>query len=86
MDVVIYSLCTLCALLCAWLQLRAYRSTNYRLLLWGGLCFAGLTFGNAILIVDKIVFPTEIDLSLFRHSITLLSLIVLLYGLIWDAE
>ena len=86
MDVVIYSLCALCALLCAWLQLRAYRGTKYRLLLWGGLCFVGLTFGNAILIVDKIVFPTEIDLSLFRHCITLLSLMVLLYGLIWDAE
>lgn len=86
MDEAIYSLCTLSALLCAWLQLRAYSRSKYRLLLWGGVCFAGLTLGNAILVVDKVFLPAEIDLTLWRHWVTLLSLMVLLYGLIWDAE
>jgi hypothetical protein len=85
MEVAIYSLCALGALLCAWLQLRAFGRSKYRLLLWGGLCFVGLTFGNGILVLDKLVFP-EMDLSIPRHVVTLLSLIVLLYGLIWDAE
>jgi hypothetical protein len=63
----------------------AYRRTRYRLLLWSGLCFAGLTLNNAFLFLDKITFPT-IDLSVERTSLALLSMSVLLYGLIWEAE
>ncbi len=85
MDVAIYCLCAFSATLCAWLLLRAWGRSRYRLLLWGGLCFVGLTIGNAVLVLDKLVYP-EIDLSVWRHSVTLMSLLVLLYGLIWDAE
>ncbi|MGH7823709.1 MAG: DUF5985 family protein [Candidatus Binatia bacterium] len=31
-----YGLCTLTALFCAWLLLRAYSRSGYKLLLWGG--------------------------------------------------
>jgi hypothetical protein len=86
MGFVIYSLCALGAMLCAWLLLRAYRRSAYRLLLWGGLCFVGLTVGNVLLMVDKLILPTQVDLSILRHSVTIASLMVLLYGLIWDAE
>jgi hypothetical protein len=82
---VIYSLCALTALLCAWLLLHAYRRTRYRLLLWSGLCFAGLTANNMLLVLDKSVFP-KVDLSLWRLGAALLGMMVLLYGLIWDAE
>lgn len=86
MAALIYSLCALTAFLCAWLLFTAWRRSRYRLLLWGVLCFAGLTFGNIVLIVDKIFLPTQIDLSVLRYAITLISLLILLYGLIFDTE
>jgi hypothetical protein len=85
MSFVIYSLCAVTALLCAWLLLHAYRRTRYRLLLWSGLCFIGLTATNTLLVLDKIVWPAG-DLSPWRHSVTLVAMGVLLYGLIWNAE
>ena len=81
----IYLLCALTALLCSWLLLRAYRKSGYKLLLWGGLCFAGLTLNNVLLIIDKFVVP-YVDLSTWRLSLALLSVMVFLYGLIWDSE
>lgn len=86
MAAIIYGLCAFSATLCAWMLLRAYGRNGYRLLLWGGLCFVGLTLGNALLVVDKVLTGPEVDLSLWRHWVTLISLIILLYGLIWDAE
>jgi hypothetical protein len=65
--------------------LSGYWRQNYRLLLWSGLCFAGLTLNNLLLVVDKVLLP-EVDLSLWRTSVALISMIVLLYGLIWDME
>jgi len=85
MAAVIYGLCTLTALLCAVLLLQAYRRSRYRLLLWSGLCFTGLTLNNLMLMLDKLVFPV-VDLSLLRTSIALVAMAVLLYGLIWEAE
>jgi hypothetical protein len=82
---VIYSLCAITALLCAWLLLRAYRRSRYRLLLWGGLCFVGLTLNNIFVLVDKLVVP-YVDLYTWRLLLALISLLVLLYGLVWDSE
>jgi len=73
------------ALLSAYLLLTAYRRQRHRLLLWSGLCFVGFTANNILLVLDKIVFP-DIDLSILRTSIALLSFAILLYGLIWDVE
>jgi hypothetical protein len=81
----IYGLCALTALLCAWLLLQAYRRGRYRLLLWSGLCFVGLTLNNLLLVIDKVVFP-HIDMSTPRVSVALLAMTVLIYGLIWDTE
>jgi hypothetical protein len=82
---IIYSLCALTAAVCAYLLLRAYRRGGYRLLLWSGLCFAGLTINNLLLVCDKVVFP-DIDFSFWRNATMLLAMAVLLYGLIWDTE
>ena len=58
----------------------------YRLIPPGaGLCFVGLTATNTLLVLDKIVWPA-VDLSPLRHSVTLVAMLVLLYGLIWNAE
>ncbi len=85
MAAIIYGLCTLTALACALLLLQAYRRSAYRLLLWSGLCFAGLTVNNFLLVLDKLVFP-QLDLSVARTSVALVAMSVLLHGLIWDSE
>ena len=81
----VYFLCALTAGLCAWLLLQAFMRTRYRLLLWSGLCFLGLAVNNGLLVVDKVVLP-QVDLSLLRTSVALAAMVVLLYGLILDAE
>lgn len=85
MAPLIYGMCALTALLCAWLLLLAYRRNGYKLLLWSGVCFVGLTFNNIFLILDKLIVHNH-DLSLWRSASALVSLSVLLYGLIWDAK
>jgi hypothetical protein len=54
-----------------------------RLLFWSGACFVCLGISNVLLFVDLIVFP-DVDLSIFRNGTTLLGLLMLLYGMIWD--
>ena len=81
----IYGLCALTAFLCAWLLLKAYHESHYRLLLWGGVCFVGLTLTNILLVLDKIYLPL-VDLALWRYAMGLVSMGILLYGLIWDTE
>jgi len=85
MAALIYTLCALTALTCTFLLLQAFRRGRYRLLLWSGLCFAGLTLNNFLLVIDKIVLPL-VDLSVPRTAVALLAMAVLLYGLIWDTE
>jgi hypothetical protein len=85
MSAIIYGLCTITAAFCTFLLLQAYTQGGYRLLLWSGLCFAGLTLNNLLLVLDKVVLPT-VDLAFWRISVALLAMSVLLYGLIWDSE
>lgn len=85
MAAIIYSLCTITAFVCAWLLLRSYRKQKFRLLLWGGICFCGFFLNNALLVVDQLIF-TNIDLSAWRLLTGLISLLFLLYGLIWEDE
>ncbi len=84
MAALIYLLCAATALICTGLLIRAYLRSRYRLLLWSGLCFAGLSLNNLLLILDKMV--VDMDLSLWRVSVALVAMSVLLYGLVWDAE
>jgi hypothetical protein len=86
MAALIYSLCALVAALCTFLLLRGWIANRYRLLLWTGICFGGLTVTNVLLFLDKIVLGPEIDLSPARTAVTLAALGVLLYGLVWDAQ
>jgi hypothetical protein len=85
MAAIIYGLCAITASVCAYLLLRAYRRGRYRLLLWSGLCFVGLTLNNLLLVLDKLIFPL-VDLSVWRTAVALLAMAVLLYGLVWDTE
>ncbi len=67
------------------LLLRAHHRTGTRLLLWSGLCFVGLAFNNAMLVVDLILVPA-IDLSTWRLIPAVAGVAVLLYGLVWGSE
>lgn len=82
---VIYSLCGLTSLFCAWLLIRAYREKHIGLLLWVGLFFVIQGCANVILVIDKLVIPA-IDFSLVRSMIGLVAVGVLLYGLIMRTE
>jgi uncharacterized protein DUF5985 len=65
-------------------RMRAYFRVRQKLLLWSGLCFAGLAASNVLLFVDlELVEP---DLYLWRLATAALAMSVLLYGLIWEGE
>jgi hypothetical protein len=83
MAAIIYGMCALAASLCAALLLLAYRRSRYRLLMWSGLCFAGLTLNNVLLVADKVLFP-HINLSAPRSLVALVAMAMLIFGLIWD--
>jgi hypothetical protein len=85
MATLVYSLCALTSLACAVLLLRGYSATRARLLLWSGLCFAGLAANNVLLLIDKRVVPT-LDLSLWRSLPALAGVALLLYGLVWETR
>jgi hypothetical protein len=80
----VYFLCAVTAVVCATLLFRNYRRTRLRLLLWSSACFIALAATNVLLFVDLVVVP-ERDLSLYRTSITLIGLLLLLYGLITES-
>jgi len=84
-DKAIYALCALTALACAALLAKSFLRTRFRLLLWSALCFAGLGFNNVLLVLDKLVF-TEVDLSTWRLSLGLVSVLLLVAGLVLDAD
>lgn len=85
MAAAVYVLCTLTSTLCMVLLLRAYSQNRVRLLLWAGLCFAGLTINNVFLFIDLVVLPT-VDLSIPRDLAAVAGLSLLLYGLVWDTR
>ncbi len=85
MAVLIYALCALTSLACAWLLLAGYRRTRHRLLFWSGASFAALTVNNVFLVLDKVVFP-DVYLMPVRQGSALLSVLLLLYGLIYEKE
>lgn len=85
MAIAVYVLGALVTLLCAVLLLRAWRKTGHRLLLWSGICFAGLTLANVVLFLDLVVFP-DVDMYRLRLGIAAASMCSLLYGLVWESD
>jgi len=85
MAAFVYILCAFTALTCAVLLLRAYAASHAPILLWSGLCFAGLTINNILLILDRLVFM-QTDLTLVRLATALAAMVLLLVGLIWESD
>lgn len=71
--------------LCAVLLLRAYGQVHQRLLLWSGLCFVGLALSNALVIVDLAVVP-QFSIYVWRLAVAATSMLLLLYGLIFESD
>lgn len=85
MATLVYVLCALTSTACALLLVRGYARSRFRLLLWSGLCFAGLALNNVLLVVDKRMIP-EMDLSVWRTLPALAGIALLLYGFVWDTR
>jgi fluoride ion exporter CrcB/FEX len=79
MQLTVNVLGTLVAGLCAVLLLRAYGSVRKRLLLWAGLCFAGLAASNALVVA-------EVDLDRSRLAVAAMAMLLLVYGLIFESD
>lgn len=85
MAVMVYVLCALTSLIVAGLLWRGYRRSRANLLFWSAICFAFMTLGNLVLIVDVKVLPA-VDLSFWRTLPYVIGIAVLLYGLVWDTR
>jgi hypothetical protein len=82
----VYTLCFATGALCAWLLARSYRRTRSRLLMWSALCFALLAVVNFVVVLDMLVYPTQVDLRPVRLWLSLAAVAVLLFGFIWDED
>lgn len=85
LSAAVYVLGTLTCLCCAALLFRAYFQSRRALLLWSGLCFAGLTISNVLVFVDLVIFPS-VDLYPLRLGSAAVAMLLLLYGLIWESK
>lgn len=83
MSAALYVLTILTTLLCSILLLRAYFKVRNALLLWSGLCFAGLTLDNVLVLADMILFP-RVDLYTYRLASVAISISLLIFGLVWQ--
>lgn len=81
----VYLLCLLSSAVCAWLLARRYARSQTRLLLWAALCFGLLALNNLLVVLDLLVI-TSVDLSLARLFASLVGILILLYGFIWELD
>lgn len=82
---VVYSLCLVTSVACAWLLVRSYSRNKTKLLLWSGTCFVFLALNNLVVVMDILVLP-QIDLTLVRVSASLAGVSTLLYGFISEVD
>jgi hypothetical protein len=82
-TVALYVFTILVTLFCSVLLLRAYVRVRRGLLLWSGLCFAGLTLDSVLVLADMILFPS-VDLYHWRLASVAVSISLLVFGMIWE--
>ena len=81
----VYLLGVAVTLTCAVLLLRGYARGRKRLLLWSSLCFFGLALSNVLVFVDLAILP-DVDLYLWRLISAAVSMLILIYGLVWEGD
>ncbi|MFC4307457.1 DUF5985 family protein [Steroidobacter flavus] len=82
----VYLLGAIVTAMCAMLLLRGFARSRSRLLLWSGLCFAGLTLSNVLLFVDLVLLPSDHSLYMWRLSTAAGAMLLLVYGLVFESE
>lgn len=85
MGAAVYLLGVAVTLTCAVLLMRGYARVRKRLLLWSALCFFGLAFSNVLVFVDLVILP-DVDLYLWRLISAAVSMLILIYGLVWEGD
>jgi len=85
LSAALYILTIATTLLCSILLLRAYFRVRNRLLLWSGLCFAGLTIDNVLVLADNVLYPAT-DLYTYRLASAAIAISLLLFGLVWERQ
>lgn len=92
MAELVYFCCALTSVACAIMLFRGYTKSRARFLIWCGLCFSFLAINNALLFADRVVFPDEtlrfigLEFTVWRGIAALTGMLLLVFGLIWDAE
>jgi hypothetical protein len=86
MAALIYGLCALTSITCFVLLFRSWRASRARLLFWSALCFGALSVNNVLLVLDRVVFPTQVDLVHARLAAALMAVLLLLFGLVWEED
>jgi len=81
----VYLLCLATSLVCTVLLYRSYRRHRTKLLLWTALSFVALAFNNLFLSLDVLFFP-DVHLVPLRHLSSLVAIVILLYGFVWESE
>lgn len=84
-PILIYILCFLTCTGCAVLLWRSFRRTRYRLLFWSSMCFLILGLANLLLFADLVLYPGT-SLLIVRNAVTLLAILVLLVGLVFEFQ
>ena len=82
----VYLLGALVTATCAVLLLRGFARSRSRLLLWSGLCFAGLTVSNGLLFVDLGLLGPDTSLYMWRLGTATAAMLLLVYGLVFESE
>lgn len=83
---IVYLLCFVTSAICATLLGRAYRRSAARVLLWSAICFGFLAANNLVLVIDLVLLPEAVTLTLPRHLLSLAAVSTLIFGFVWDLE
>ena len=81
----VYLLCLLASLACAWLLVRSYLRNGTKLLLWSATCFILLALNNLFVVADMLLLPA-FDLTLLRSLSSLAAVSTLLYGFVTELD
>ena len=85
MAELVYILCSLLSVACAFFLARGYYRTPSHLLLWSSICFGLLAVNSGILVLDLVILP-DVDFNgfLWRNVLGASAGSLLLFGLIWE--
>lgn len=84
MAEIVYVLCGLTSIFCALFLLKGYLEKRSTFLLWSSLSFGAFAINNIMLVIDLIILPHAIDLSIPRTIVLFMGFLFLLYGLVWE--